>query len=82
MALGQMLNASVGQGAPCEQSVGGVVFTYVEIHIHTHINVYICTCLYVSNIKNTVHLVVLVYTLIWLNKTIVLQSTWNEGLSL
>lgn len=39
MALGQALNASVGQGAPCEQS-RGVVFTYVEIHIHTHIYIY------------------------------------------
>lgn len=71
LALWQMLNASVGLGAAWGR-VRGYVFTYVEIHICTRIYLYmhICICLYVSNVKNTVHLVVLVYTLIWLNKTL------------
>lgn len=42
--------------------------------------IYMCTCLYVSSIKTTVRLVVLVCTLIWLNKTFVLQSMWSQGI--
>lgn len=41
---------------------------------------YMCTCLCVSSTKTAVHLVGLVCTLIWLNKTFVLPSTWNQGI--
>lgn len=78
VALWQMLPASVGWGAPWGRD-GEDVHIHGDTLVYTYL--YMCTCLCVSSIKTAVHLVVLVCTLIWLNKTFVLQSMWNQGIS-
>lgn len=68
---------SVGWGAPWGR-VGQDVHIPGDTLMYTYI--YMCTCLCVSSIKTTVHLVVLVCTLIWLNKTFVFWSMWSQGM--
>lgn len=78
MALWQMLPASAGWGFPWGRAredvpIGGDTLMYTCM--------YMCTCLYVSSIKTTAHLVVLVCTLVQnVHKTCVVWSMWSQGM--
>lgn len=72
MSSWQMLNASVGLGAPVAEWGCVCLHMCVCMYIYPYLYTHICTCVYVSDIENTVHLVVLVYALIRLDKTFVL----------